>query len=155
VDGGGSVTQDLTAAQSPVSKNVFGIVAGTPFLFSSYRYLQQQGIPVVGGGYDGPEWNQQPNTNMFSITGPNVGDFQQQAQNTGTPALFKSQGATNVASLGYGISPSSSASASAKRTATAVKSQGLKAGYLNTSIPFGSVNVGPIAFGVWTSWTSR
>jgi branched-chain amino acid transport system substrate-binding protein len=145
-DDGGSVTQNLSAAQSLVSKNVFGIIAGTPFLFASFRYLQQQGVPVVGGGYDGPEWNQLPNTNMFSITGPNVPDFQQQAQNTGVSTFFKSQGATNVASLGYGISPSSSASA--KGTATAVKAAGLKAGYLNTSIPFGGVNVGPIVLGM-------
>jgi ABC-type branched-subunit amino acid transport system substrate-binding protein len=60
--------------------------------------------------------------------------------------FFKSQGATNVASLGYGVSPSSSASA--KGTATAVKAAGLKAGYLNTSIPFGGVNVGPIVLGM-------
>ena len=37
-----------------------------PLLFISYRYLNQQGIPVVGDGLDGPEWGQQPNTNMFN-----------------------------------------------------------------------------------------
>ena len=145
-DDGGSVNQNLTAAQSLVSKNVFGVVAGTPFLFAGYRYLQQQGVPVVGGGYDGPEWNQQPNTNMFSVTGPNVPDFQKQAQNTGGVSFFKSQGATNVASLGYGVSPSSSAAA--KGVAEAVKAQGLKAGYVNTSIPFGSVNVTSVVLGM-------
>jgi branched-chain amino acid transport system substrate-binding protein len=145
-DDGGSISQNLTAAQSLVSKNVFGIIPGTPFLFSSYRYLQQQGIPVVGGGYDGAEWNQQPNTNMFSTAGPNVADFETQALNTGVPDFLKAQGATNVASLGYGISPSSSASA--KGTSEAVKLSGLKAGYLNTSIPFGGVNVTSVVLGM-------
>jgi branched-chain amino acid transport system substrate-binding protein len=145
-DDGGSVNQNLTAAQSLVGKNVFGLISGTPFLFASYRYLQQQGVPVTGGGYDGPEWNQQPNTNMFSTAGPNVPDFEKQALNTGGPTFFKSQGATNVASLGYGVSPSSSAAA--KGNATAVKSQGLKAGYINTSIPFGSVNVTSVVLGM-------
>ncbi len=154
-DDGGSITQNLTAAQSLANKNVFGIIAGTPFLFSSYRYLQGQGIPVVGGGYDGVEWNQQPNTNMFSTLGPNVPDFEKSALNTGGPSFLKSQGATNLASLGYGISPSSSASA--KGTAAAAKSQGLKAGYVNTSIPFGGVNVAPVVLdmkraGVDSAW---
>jgi branched-chain amino acid transport system substrate-binding protein len=145
-DDAGSVNQNLTAAQSLASKNVFGIIAGTPFMFASYRYLQQQGIPVVGGGYDGPEWNQLPNTNMFSVLGPNVPDFQKQAENTAFPTFLKSLGATNVASLGYGVSPSSSASA--KGTAEAAKASGLKAGYLNTSIPFGSVNVTSVVLGM-------
>jgi branched-chain amino acid transport system substrate-binding protein len=154
-DDGGSIPQDLAAAQSLVSKNIFGIIAGTPFFFASYRYLQQQGIPVVGGGFDGPEWNQQPNTNMFSVTGPNIPDFEKQALNTVGPTFFKMQGATNVASLGYGISPSSSASA--KGTSEAVKASGLKAGYLNTSIPFGGVNVTPVVLamkqaGVDAAW---
>src|SRR5262249_33468857 len=51
-------------------------------------------------------------------------------------------GATNVAALGYSISPSSTDAA--KGTITAAKAVGLKGGYLNTSIPFGAVNVGPI-----------
>jgi branched-chain amino acid transport system substrate-binding protein len=154
-DDGGSVTQNLTAAQSLVSQNVFGIIAGTPFLFSSYRYLQQQGIPVVGGGYDGVEWHQQPNTNMFSVLGPNVPSFEQQAMNTGGPSFLKSQGATSLGSLGYGISASSAGSA--KGTYEAAKAQGLKAGYLNTSLPFGGVNVTPVVLdmkraGVDSAW---
>jgi branched-chain amino acid transport system substrate-binding protein len=145
-DDGGSITQDLTAAQSLANRNVFGVIPGTPFFFAGYRYLQEQGIPVVGSGTDGNEWNQQPNTNMFSTLGPNVPDFQKQAMNSGLATLFKMGRATNVAALGYGVSPSSSEGA--KGTAEAVKVEGLKAGYINTSIPFGSVNVTPVVLGM-------
>jgi branched-chain amino acid transport system substrate-binding protein len=141
-DDGGSPTQNLTAAQGLVGKGVFGVIAGTPFLFGGYRYFQQQGVPVTGGGYDGPEWGQQPNTNMFSTTGNSSPDFEKAQFNTLAINFFKSQGATNVASLGYGDSPSSAGAA--KGFSEAAKSQGLKAGYLNNSIPFGSVNATPL-----------
>ena len=142
VDDGGSITQDQTAAQDLVSKNVFAVIAGTPFFFAAFKYLNQQGVPVTGGGFDGPEWGQQPNTNMFSFTGNTGPNFLVNAQNTGGVEFIKSQGGTNIAALGYGISPSSSAAAQA--VATVAPAVGLKAGYINTSIPFGGVNVGPI-----------
>ena len=56
----------LAAAQSLVNKGVFGIVADSSFFFGAYKYLQQAGIPVTGGVADGPEWGEQPNTNMFN-----------------------------------------------------------------------------------------
>jgi branched-chain amino acid transport system substrate-binding protein len=141
-DDGGSPTQNLTAAQGLVGKGVFAVIAGTPFLFGGYRYFQQQGVPVTGGGYDGPEWGQQPNINMFSTTGNLLPDYEKAAFNTQVPTFFKEQGATNVAGLGYGDSPSSSGAA--KGFTEAAKAQGLKAGYLNNSIPFGSVNATPV-----------
>src|SRR5215471_9918123 len=61
-----SVSGDLTAAQDLVNKGVFAIIDYTPYAFGGYRYLQQKGIPVTGGSFDGPEWGKQPNTNMFS-----------------------------------------------------------------------------------------
>ncbi|HET6809582.1 MAG TPA: ABC transporter substrate-binding protein [Acidimicrobiales bacterium] len=142
VDDGGSLTQNQTAAQDLVSKNVFGVIAGTPFFFASAKYLNQQGVPVTGGGFDGPEWGQQPNTNMFSFTGNTGPNFLVNSQNTGGVTFIKMQGGTNIAAMGYGISPSSSASAQA--VGIVAPKVGLKAGYINTSIPFGSVNVGPI-----------
>ena len=142
VDDGGSLTQNQTAAQDLVSKNVFAVIAGTPFFFASAKYLNQQGVPVTGGGFDGPEWGQQPNTNMFSFTGNTGPNFLINSESLGGVNFIKMQGGTNIAAMGYGISPSSSASAQAFGI-TAPK-VGLKAGYINTSIPFGGVNVGPI-----------
>ena len=74
---------------------VFAVIGYSPYQFGGYRYLQQQGIPVTGSGFDGPEWHQQPNTNMFSWSAfvPN-GDANE------TDGLFwKKIGATTMARL--------------------------------------------------------
>jgi branched-chain amino acid transport system substrate-binding protein len=57
--------------------------------------------------------------------------------------VFKLLGATTVGTLGYGISPSSADSA--KAGIKSARAAGLKNGYLNATIPFGSTNVQPIA----------
>src|SRR5579859_5036891 len=62
---------NLTAAQNLVqNKKVFGIVDYSSFAFGGIKYLQQHGVPVTGGGFDGPEWGMQPYTNMFSYLPP-------------------------------------------------------------------------------------
>jgi branched-chain amino acid transport system substrate-binding protein len=132
--------QDATAAQDLVSKGVFGVIGESPVLFGGYKALQKAGVPVTGGGYDGPEWGQQPNTNMFSVTGaidPHAPAY------TGTAEFMKAHGVTTAGSFGYSISPSSTASAKGFIQSAGVA--GLKKGYLDTSVPFGSVAVGPIA----------
>jgi branched-chain amino acid transport system substrate-binding protein len=60
---------NLTASQILLSKGVFGIIEDNSGTFGSAHYLHQAGIPVVGPALDGPEWGQQPNTNMFSVIG--------------------------------------------------------------------------------------
>jgi branched-chain amino acid transport system substrate-binding protein len=137
-----SPAQDQTAAHDLVSKGVFAVIGASPVLFASAKYLQQQGLPVVGGAYDGPEWGQQPYTNMFSVSGNQAPSTYENTLNTGLVQFMKDHGATNVAALGYSISPSSTDAA--KATITSARAVGLKGGYLNTSIPFGAVNVGPI-----------
>jgi branched-chain amino acid transport system substrate-binding protein len=138
-------TGNLSAAQSLVNKGVFAIVGSSAFTFGSYKYLNQQGVPVTGGGYDGPEWGQEPNTNMFaySFTDPHVPQYDQPAD------LMKDLGVTRVASVAYGESPSSVDSA--KGFMFAAKNAGLDQAYLNTSLPFGTVNVGPIALALKSS----
>ncbi len=60
----------LAASQSLIQdKGAFGIIAISSSTFGGSAYLQKQGIPVVGFAEDGPEWGQQPNSNMFSVTG--------------------------------------------------------------------------------------
>ncbi|HEY3941023.1 MAG TPA: ABC transporter substrate-binding protein [Acidimicrobiales bacterium] len=59
-----------TAAKSLVqSKGVFLVSAESALTFGGSTYLQQAGVPVIGSSVDGPEWYEQPNTNMFNITG--------------------------------------------------------------------------------------
>jgi branched-chain amino acid transport system substrate-binding protein len=137
-DDASSPTQDLTASQSLISKDVFGVVNFTPYAFGGYRALQQAGIPVTGAGFDGPEWGQQPNTNMFSVTGGITPNHQGATAFTTYGQFFKSIGATNVAGFAYGASPSSTASI--KDLKTSVEAAGLKMGYENLSVPFGSVD---------------
>ncbi len=59
-----------TAAKSLVqSDGVFMISEVSALLFGGSAYLQRAGVPVVGSSLDGPEWFEQPNTNMFAIGG--------------------------------------------------------------------------------------
>jgi branched-chain amino acid transport system substrate-binding protein len=130
-----SVSGDLTAAQDLVNKGVFAVVDYTPYAFGGYRYLQQKGIPVTGGAFDGPEWGIKPNTNMFSYGG---GVDPRYPANTYQALFFKSLGVTKVAGFAYGVSPSSIASI--KDLKFAVTSQGMSMPYENLSLPFGAVD---------------
>ncbi|HLY83232.1 MAG TPA: ABC transporter substrate-binding protein, partial [Acidimicrobiales bacterium] len=107
VDDTSTPAGDLTASQAAVeSKGAFAVMGWSPYLFGGIRYLQGAGIPVVGGGFDGPEWHQQPYTNMFTTlaTDPTKEAYTYQGE------FFKKIGATNIAGLAYGASPSSTAS---------------------------------------------
>jgi branched-chain amino acid transport system substrate-binding protein len=130
-----------TAAQAAVNAGVFAIDYNSPFTFGAIRYMTHAGIPVVGGAYDGPEWSQ-PSTypNMFSWTPP---IFASNPVYTTDALLIKQSGGTRVAAVGYGISPSSSATA--KGMGPAAKAVGIQAPYIDSSLPFGTVSVTPIA----------
>jgi len=94
----------------------------------------------VGGCFDGPEWFQEPNTNMVC----NIGNSHPDRPEYTTAAQFmKDQGATKVGSLGYGSSPSSSKAAENFHN-HAAPAVGLEPVYLNTSLAFGTVDVGSV-----------
>jgi branched-chain amino acid transport system substrate-binding protein len=132
----GSLTTVVTAVQQAISEGAIGIVNATPFFFNAYKYAQQAHIPVTGGSFDGSEWGEQPNTNMFaSDTGSVDPTF---PINTGLATFFKAHGGTVVGTYGYGVSESSSRAATG--TGTAAKSIGMKVGITDTSVPFGSVS---------------
>ena len=126
-----------TAVQSAIeTRGAFALLSTSGLLFAAAPFLQQNGIPVIGDGDDGQEWCQQPYTNMFEITGQCDARL---PQYTTMAAFMKAHGVTDVASLGYGISPSSAASA--RGFALAATHEGMKVGYLDDNVPFGSVNV--------------
>lgn len=131
-----SPTGNATATRDLLSKGVFLIENVSVFTFGSYRITQQAGVPVTGGAFDGPEWGQQPNTNMFSYGGGTNG---RTSNNLETANFFKLVGATNVGGLAYGISPSSTQSIVDLKTA--LGKIGLKMGYENLSVPFGGVDL--------------
>ena len=138
-DDASAPTGALTAVQSLISQGAFAIISDTPYFFGGYKEAQQAGVPVTGGGFDGPEWGEQPNTNMFSVTG---GINPAHAQVLGTvPAaqLFKTVGVSNISGLAYGDSPSSISSINDLKTA--VEDQGQKMVYENLALPFGTTDV--------------
>jgi branched-chain amino acid transport system substrate-binding protein len=130
-----SPTEIATAVQDAVSKNPAGIVSISPLFFLADKYPQEAGLPVTGGFFDGPEWGEQPFTNMFASDVGSVDD--KYPVNTAIGAFMKAHGGTVACSYGYGISPSSSRSAIG--TNLSFTHAGGKSGVLDTSIPFGSV----------------
>lgn len=126
----------LAAAQKLVAQDhVNVVIAISALAFEAESYLEAQHVPVIGVAEDGPEW--QKLDNWFSVYGA-VNTTQ---VTTYTGQFLKSQGATDLGAIGYGISPSSSEAA--ETAAQSAKDAGLKVGYLNAKFPYGSTNVGP------------
>jgi ABC-type branched-subunit amino acid transport system substrate-binding protein len=137
-DTGSTPSGALTAAQKLVDQDhVFAVIAVSGLTFGASAFLAAHHIPVIGSASDATEWITTPN--MFSIIGTE--DYTKVYSTFGQ--FFKQLGATNIASLGYSISPSSSESA--KGIAQSVEAAGLKSGYLNANFPFGGTDVGPVA----------
>jgi branched-chain amino acid transport system substrate-binding protein len=130
-----------TAVQDALSKGAFGIVSTSPLFFLAAKTPQQQGVPVTGGFFDGPEWGTQPYTNMFASDAGSVDP--KYPVNSGFGHFIKQHGGTVLCSYGYGISPSSTRSAVG--TADSFTRAGGKVGQLDTSIPFGSVAMTTVA----------
>jgi branched-chain amino acid transport system substrate-binding protein len=137
---------NLPAAQDLVqNRNAFIVINDSAFAFAAYRFLKDQGVPMLGGGFDGSYYYQPGNENIISAYGdgtPVSGLTYDNVTN-----VMKKLGATSVASVGYGISPSSSETAKAT-VDYAAKASGLKSGYLNTSVDFGTTDVAPIVLGI-------
>ncbi len=135
IDDETSPTTVVTGVQDALSKGAFGIVSDSPLFFAAAKYPNQEGVPVTGGSFDGPEWGTQPYTNMFASDTGSVDP--KYPVNTGIGAFLKAKGGTTVGSYGYSISPSSTRSAIG--TAQSIEHAGGKTGVLDTSVPFGSV----------------
>ncbi len=125
-----------TAVQSAISGGAIGIVSVSPVFFLAAKYAQQAGIPVTGTVADGPEWGEQPYTNMFASDLGSVDPSY--PANTVYAGFLKAHGGTVLGSYGYGIAPLSKAFAIG--TSLAFNHLGGKTGVLNTSVPYGSVD---------------
>ena len=129
-DDQGSATAALSAAKTLVEQDgVFAVGGLGTYVFAAASYLQQQSIPVVGYSIDGgPEWAP-PTTNTVAVLGsPNPSHPAPVAWGT----FLKSHGATSVAAVG---AAAPSAQVIAKNIVSSAKAAGLKAPYLNTTIP--------------------
>lgn len=133
-----SSTGALSAAQELVEQHhVLAVIAVSSLTFLAATFLAQHHVPVIGAAEDAGEWV--TDTNMFSVFGPE--DASKVATTAGQ--FFKMEGATNVGTLGYSISPQSADAAEA--AAVSAQHVGLKTGYVNANFQFGSTNVQPIA----------
>ncbi len=136
VDDETNPTLTSTAVQGAIAKGAIGIVANSPLFFLAAKYAQQAGIPVTGNSSDGPEWGEQPYTNMF--------DAFRGSENPATPVnsiygnFLKSRGGTVIGTYGYGVSPLSAEEAIG--AAESFQRAGGKIGVEDTSVPFGSVD---------------
>jgi branched-chain amino acid transport system substrate-binding protein len=130
------------------NKKVFAVIDDSALAFLSYRTALDIGIPFIGGGYDGVYYGQPGNEKIISAFG-NQAPVEGVTYDT-TMKLAKSLGGTKVASVGYGISPSSTIATKAVTT-YAAPAVGLKPVYTNTSVDFGSTDVSPIALGIKNS----
>ena len=140
---------NLTAAQDLVqSRDVFAVVNDSPFAFLTWRYLKGENVPMIGGGFDGSYYYDAGNENIISSLGDGTPIPGITADNA--IKVMKQLGATKVAAVGYGASPSSSETAKATET-YAAKAQGLEGVYLNNTLEFGSTDIGPVVLGIKNS----
>ena len=51
------------------NRHVFAIVNDSSFGFLSYRYEVEQGVPVIGGGFDGDYYSQPGNESIIGVLG--------------------------------------------------------------------------------------
>jgi branched-chain amino acid transport system substrate-binding protein len=141
-----SSSANLTASQDLVqNRNVFAVVNQSPFAFLSYRWLLEHSVPMIGAGTDGTYYQQKGNENILSIGG-NAVVFGDMIYDTSARAM-KLAGAKKAAALAYGAASSSVASAKAFMN-YAVPGIGLDPAYINTSLDFGSPDVGPAVLGI-------
>ena len=125
-----------TAVQDALSKGAFGIVSQSALFFLADKYPEEQGVPVTGSYDDGPEWGEQPFTNMFSSDHGSVDP--KYPVNTLVGGFLKSHGGTVIGTYGYGIAPQSAAAA--RGAAESFQDAGGKVGVENTTIAFGGTD---------------
>ena len=129
-----------TAVQEADSK-AFGIVSVSQLFFLAAKYPNEQGVPVTGTYTDGPEWGEQPYTNMFSSDHGSVDP--KYPVNTLTGTFLKQHGGTVIGTYGYDIAPLSAASA--RGSAESFQDAGGKIGVEDTTIPLDSTSFTSVA----------
>lgn len=127
---------EIAPAVQEADSKAFGIVSQSPLFFLAAKYPREAGVPVTGTYDDGPEWGEQPYTNMFAADNGSVDP--RYPVNTQIGEFIKDHGGTVLGAYGYSISPSSSRAAIA--AADSFEHAGGKVGVLDTTVGFGSVD---------------
>ena len=61
---------NLTAAKDLVqNRNAFVVIDNSAFAFLAWRFLKDQGVPMIGGGFDGSYYYDKGNENIISGLG--------------------------------------------------------------------------------------
>ena len=128
--------------------HVSAILDVSSWFYGAYQIAVQAGIPVFGVGFDaGPEWSNPSYTDMFDINGSSSYALVSSVW----AKIAKTLGVTKAGALGYSDSPS--AQESANEFVAGAAADGIAKGY-QTSIAFGSTNVGPVVLGIKNSGTN-
>ncbi len=130
-----SPSEVATAVQDAISKGAIGIVSDSALFFLADKFPQQAGVPVTGTNTDGPEWGEQPFTNMFSSDFGSVDP--KYPASTLQGQVVKRLGGTVAATYGYGISPDSARAV--QFDTISMKDVGISVPVQDASVPLGSV----------------
>lgn len=138
------------AAQDLVEdKGVFGVIDDSTVVYGAAAFLHQSGVPVVGDGNDGPEWGQQPYTNMFGLIPPSITPFNGVTYGYNTDVIFlKDIGVTKLAVISVNVPSAISAQISTMKEASAI---GIKNCYDNDTLPLSDVNFTAVALSLKSS----
>jgi len=139
-DDASNLTTDATDA-AELAGSTFGVVDFSAFTYSGAPALQKAGAPVTGDEFDGPEWGEQPYSNMFTFGPPSYTTYGGKYYTyTDVGNFMKSIGVTKLSNLAYGISPS--AVTAAKNAAYAAGKAGISNPdcYNDYNVAFGSTN---------------
>jgi branched-chain amino acid transport system substrate-binding protein len=143
-DDGTTPAGALSGAQKLVEQDhVFAIISVSSVLYAAEPYLLHAGVPVFGSGFDGQEWNEPTNTNMFTTA---LQDYTKVYAVNGT--FMKSQGVTKCSAIGFSDSPSSAKAAA--NSNTSCEKAGIPVPYLSL-VKFSDTDVGPIALNIQKS----
>ncbi|MEU9269069.1 ABC transporter substrate-binding protein [Streptomyces sp. NPDC048251] len=134
----------LSAAQKLVQQEkVHSVLSVSSFLYGASSWLVTQGkdVPVLGGGFDSAEEWKEGDNNFFPA-GPLPNN---KRVYTYGGQYLADQGGTVVAGIAYNNSASQQG---LKNILTSAKAAGLKQGYVNDKVPFGSTDVGAAVLGI-------
>jgi branched-chain amino acid transport system substrate-binding protein len=133
-----TVAGNLTASQTLVEdKGAFGLIQISSTTYGAASYLQKKGIPVVGFADDGTEWGQQPNSNMFSVSGILTSPINGRIYSyNGSVQIFKDLGVTKLATV---VANVPSAIQAGNSLFAAAKSLGISK-CLDDVVPLGAVD---------------
>ena len=139
VDDQSSPQGNQLAAQVLVDNDhVLAVLDASTLAFGGAAFLQKNGVPVVGFGVDGPEWGEQPYTNMFTtetlVSTPFNGIYYTY---TTLGNFFKSIGITKLAGVGYSLP---SAVQAQKAMFDAAAKAGIADCYDDSTVPLGGVD---------------